>query len=501
MGDESKGADRLAEFLAEIAGMAEFPALSRSLEQVLLKVEEEASIQHITNVILKDYSLTLRILRTANSALYNRSGRQIHSISHAVALLGVEAVREMATGVVLLEHFRKHSPGLKELILLSLLSANHAREVAQKVGYKKREEAYLCGMFRNLGEVLVAGYHPRAYAAVLLRAQDERIPIAQACMQELGFDYDHTGRAVAAQWLIPASVIECMSDRVVLLRRAPSTEAENLLAITHFAHKLTTAVYRREPGGARASVNLLLHSLGPVLNLAHADVKEIVERALEETSEVFQAMNVPMDHLRMKRQTEAALALVEDEPAAEEAIEKEEETETFTSLLRDVTAQVDRGSQQDLGAITMMVLEAVYRAGRFDHALFALHHEKEHRLEGLIGFGDSIETTIKNFKFPVTGASGPVAAAVLKRTDVFVNGPRDRRFEGSRFCQIMGGPVYGLLPLIAGGAVVGCLYFDRREKGLDGAAQASIGALRDQLCRALERSRAGNTLGTVLSSR
>ncbi len=78
MGEEPKINAKLAEFLAEIAGMAEFPALSHSIEQVLLKVDEEVSIQHITNVILKDYSLTLRILRTANSALNNRSGRQIH---------------------------------------------------------------------------------------------------------------------------------------------------------------------------------------------------------------------------------------------------------------------------------------------------------------------------------------------------------------------------------------------------------------------------------------
>ena len=97
--------------------------------------------------------------------------------------------------------------------------------------------------------------------------------------------------------------------RLVRLRRAPSTDAERLEAITHFAHKKpTTAVYRREANGARASVNLLLNSLGPVLNLTYDDVKSIVERALEETGEVFQAMNVPMDHLRLKRQTEAALA-------------------------------------------------------------------------------------------------------------------------------------------------------------------------------------------------
>lgn len=497
MGDEPKTTDKLAEFLGDIAGAAEFPALSRSIEQVMLKVAEEASLQHITNVILKDYSLTLRILRTANSALHNRSGRQIHSISHAVTLLGVEAVREMATGVVLLEHFRKHSPGLKELILLSLLTANHAREVADRIGYSKREEAYLCGMFRNLGEVLVACYHPRGYAAVLLRIQEERIPVAQACFDVLGFDYDAAGKAVAAKWRIPESVRECMSDRVVRLRRAPATEAERLEAITHFAHKLTTAVYRREPNGARASVNLLLNSLGPVLNLAHGDVKSIVDRALEETREVFQAMSVPMDHLRLKRQTEAALQQVEDEAPQDEGLDSETEPETLVSMLRHLTIQMEQNPAEDLRAITLMVMEAIYRGGPFDHVLFALLDGSGHRLVGKIGFGESIDKIIGSFNFPVVGASGAVAEAVLKRTDVFVAGSRDRRFEGTRFRQIINEPVFGLYPLAVGGSVIGCLFFDRREpKSFDQAALAALGGLRDQLCRALARSRSGTVLMT-----
>jgi HD-like signal output (HDOD) protein len=495
MGDDPKTNDKLAEFLADIAGAPEFPALSRSIEQVMLKVDEEASIQHITNVILKDYSLTLRILRTANSVLHNRFGRQIHSISHAVTLLGVEAVREMATGVVLLEHFRKHSPGLKELILLSLLTANHAREVADRIGYGKREEAYLCGMFRNLGEVLVACYDPRGYAAVLLRVHDERIPLAQACLDIVGFDYDAAGKAVAAQWRIPESVGECMSDRVVRMRRAPSTENERLEALTHFAHKLTTAVYRREPNGARASVNLLVNSLGPVLNLTHDDIKSVVGRALEETREVFQAMSVPMDHLRLKRQTEAALEQFDEAVPGEEGLKSEAETETLTSLLRDVTAQLAQNPAHDLRAITMMVMEAIYRGGPFDHVLLALLDGSGHRLVGRIGFGESIDKIIENFRFPVIGASGPVAEAVLKRTDVFVAGPRDRRYEGTRFRQIVTEPVFGLFPLAAGGAVVGCLYFDRHEpKSFDAAALAALGALRDQLSRTLAFSRAGSLL-------
>ena len=150
----------------------------------------------------------------------------------------------------------------------------------------------------------------------------------------------------------------------------------------------------------------------------------------------------------------------------------------------------------------MMVMEAIYRGGPFDHVLFATLDEKGHRLTGLIGFGDQIDKLIKNFNFPVIGASGPVAAAILKRTDVFVAGPRDRRFEGTRFSQIVAEPLYGLLPLVAGGAVAGCLYFDRHEpKNFDQAALAAIGALRDQLCRALTRSRTRSALTTADSGR
>jgi HD-like signal output (HDOD) protein len=496
VGDEPKITDKLPEFLAEIAAAPEFPALSRSIEEVILKVEEDASIQHITNVILKDYSLTLRILRTANSALYNRSGRQIRSISQAIMMLGVEAVREMATGVVLLEHFRKHSPGLKELILLSLLTGNHAREVAARGGYPKPEEAYLCGMFRNLGEVLVACYHPRGYAAVLLRVQQDRIPVVQACQETLGFDYDSAGKAVAALWQIPENVRECMSDQVVRMRRTPSSEADRLAAITHFAHKLTTAVYRREANGARASVNLLLNSLGPVLGLMHGDVKSIVEHALEETNEIFQAMSVPLDHLRLKRQTEAALQRMDEEPANEAGLEHEAESrETLATLLRDVTAQVDRNLPHDLRAITLMVMEAIYRGGPFDRVLLAMLDGSGHRLLGKLGFGESIDNLIRNFNFPVVGASGPVAAVVLKRSDIFVAGPGDRRYEETRFAQIVAAPVFGMVPVVAAGSVLGCLYFDRQEpKHFDAAALAAIGALRDQLSRALSHSRTGSLL-------
>ena len=120
--------------------------------------------------------LTAQLLRSANSIYYNRSGRRILSASHAIAFLGWDTIRDMAGGLLLFEHFnqRRRDPGLKELVLCSLLTANHAREVSARLQYPRREEAYLCGMYRNLGEVLAAAYLPDQYAEVLRDVRNQR---------------------------------------------------------------------------------------------------------------------------------------------------------------------------------------------------------------------------------------------------------------------------------------------------------------------------------------
>ena len=209
-------------------------------------------------------------------------------------------------------------------------------------------------------------------------------------------------------------------------------------------------------------------------------------------------MSVPIDRLRLKRQTEVALEEIEEEQLAESGLTADAEPETLVSLLRDVTTSLDRDSANDLRATTSMVMEAIYRGGPFDHVLFALLDANGHRLVGTLGFGESINAIIPSFDFPVAGANGPVAAAVVKRTDVFVAGPRDRRFEGSRFTQVFTAPLFGIYPLVAGGAVLGCLYFDWREpKSFDASAMVALGALRDQLCRAFTRKQTGSVLASA----
>src|SRR6185436_18665604 len=115
-----------------------------------ITADEDASVRRLTNTVLKNLSLTTKLLRVVNSVYFNRSDTTILSVSHAVIIVGWEVVSNLASSILLLEQFHKKSSGVKELMLLSLLTAHHAREISVFARYPRPEEAYLCGMFSFL---------------------------------------------------------------------------------------------------------------------------------------------------------------------------------------------------------------------------------------------------------------------------------------------------------------------------------------------------------------
>src|SRR5437868_6991734 len=77
------------------------------------------------------------------------------SVPHAIILLGWDTVRNLVSTVRYIEHFAARGAGVGEMLLVSVLSAAHSRDIAAVIGYPSPEEAHLTGLFRNLGEVLI----------------------------------------------------------------------------------------------------------------------------------------------------------------------------------------------------------------------------------------------------------------------------------------------------------------------------------------------------------
>lgn len=488
--------------LARILAGRNFPALSRQIADTITALEDDASsMQRLTNVVLREYSLTLSVVRTANSAHYRRADRQIQSVTRAMVLLGARTVRQLASSLLLFEHYRKHSAGLKELMLLSLLTANHAREVAVQLGHTDPEEVHLCGMCRNLGEVLIACHFPVDYARILTLVRERHHHEASAALAVLGFRYEDLGVEMCRHWGMPDSVLQGMRARATRL-------TTQTCAVTAFAHELTTVIYRRDAGAgdARKDLDLVITRYAPRFRLSRSQVGEVIARALDETHELFVTAGVRVDELRMQQLSTAACSALgvatlehpewETEPSGADALA----TDALRERLRmELESKVDPASGCDLGQVLLLALEGALRGAPFDRVVACVLSPDRSRLRARSGLGVGVESLLAQFDFPMTPQGGPVPAALLHARPVYLPVARPMHAMEQRFASKLGIAQFGVFPIIVDDQVVGCLYGDRSalEPLPDGAAMAHVEALTQLVVQAISARR---NVGAVTSA-
>ena len=83
--------------------------------------------------------------------------------------------------------------------------------IVNGVGYPNPEEAYLVGLFANLGALCLAAYYPTEYERATALARDRRIPLEEATAEVFGLDASELATAMLARWDFPSSYTDYFS--------------------------------------------------------------------------------------------------------------------------------------------------------------------------------------------------------------------------------------------------------------------------------------------------
>ncbi|MEZ4456609.1 MAG: HDOD domain-containing protein [Gemmatimonadales bacterium] len=276
---EEKAA-RLEGRIRAIHAHQDFPVLSDQIREVVrVSEDDDSALDRLAGLVIRNYGLTLKVLRTVNSIHYNRSGQTILSVARAVMLLGVRTVREFCASFLLFDHYQKQSAELKELMLLSMLTATQADALAEWAPGAATEEAYVCGMFRNLGEVLIAHHFPEDYLRIREAARERDIPVSEAVGRELGFSYEDLGAAMARYWGMP----------IVGQAMLPHGTGSSLRAVTEFSHALTDLVYRSPRPPADEAIQALVQRFRREVPVPADRIAKVIDEARAEVRRAFAA--------------------------------------------------------------------------------------------------------------------------------------------------------------------------------------------------------------------
>ena len=150
----------------EIQKQKELPTLSPDIQRILDACQDhDISQTALAAVLMESPTISARLLGLANSAFFGQQGR-IHSLSHAISVLGMVTVRSVAIGLALSGVFRTdHCPKFRvdRYWLSAVLSALMASRLNPSLDADLRapgDSVYMAGLLHNIGLLALAYLHP-----------------------------------------------------------------------------------------------------------------------------------------------------------------------------------------------------------------------------------------------------------------------------------------------------------------------------------------------------
>ncbi|WP_028456164.1 serine/threonine protein kinase [Chitinilyticum litopenaei] len=418
---------------------ADFPALSQTISAIN-KIDEADSerLQNLSEVILKDFSLTNKLLRIVNSASFGQFGGTISTVSRAIVILGYDNIRNLAITLLLFEHMHNRSQAIKlrEAVLMAFFGGLLARCLGQKAGWREFEGVMICGMFQHLGKLLTLYYFPEESQEIERRAQQDGCSNEIAAEKVLGISYRELGLGVAQSWNFPDKMLHSLRAMPDGPIREPQNNTERLRLFANLSAELLPLI----DASARdipAMMVQLVKRYTPAVALHSNDFEKVLQETAKQYLGYLGLLGVDVSgSAYAKRLNQLAGTPLGVSQTAEPV------ADTLTGHILDagtpagsantpqqITSMLAAGVQDitntlvgdfKLNDLLRMILETMYRSVGFDRVLFCTRDTRSNRMLARFGFGADIQQIIPKFAFDLGGVADVFQLVVSKNADVLI---------------------------------------------------------------------------------
>ena len=428
MTQPAHGSDgRVQQLVEEIRGRGDFPAAAQVIQRLQASVRREhCTSLEVARTILQDPGLSSKVLRIVNSAFYNPRGNPVSTISRAVFLLGFETIRDLASGILLMDQFARAGGSTRRIrdeLRRSLLCGLVAQKVSAQVGYASPEEAYLLGLFANWGVLALAAYFPEQLDAARRLEGDSRGSLARAVREVTGVTPDELAAAILEGWQFPATYGDYFRHPHPRDRASIVGGAAKLAAVVDLA---ADWVARTADDGPAAGAEVA-QRFASLFDLPAERFATATAAALKAFAEQAPALGLGTAFARHAPTTAPATAAVApvdavsapSDPAASTAADAMRSDQSARGaqaaleLVTEITQATVDGT--DITTVLSMVLEGIARCGTFDVVLLALLTTQKDRVVGRLAYGDGAQSCLPMIAAPLERGSGVIADCILGR--------------------------------------------------------------------------------------
>ncbi len=481
----------------------DFPALSESVVAInRIASSESETISTLSGLILRDFSLTNKLLRLVNSVHYRPAGGgRISTVSRAIVVLGFDAVRNIAITVLLFEHLQNKANAslLKEEFLRACLAGLFARDLGTRLRTRELEQAYICSVFHNLGRLVSQYYFPEESEDIRRTMQQHGCREEVAAQRVLGVGFEELGIGLARSWGFPAIILESMRKLPDGAVRKPAGAEERLRTLSACANEYCDAVLLPAAERDRA-LQAIAARFAAAIPLGGQDMREAMHGAVNEIRAFAQTIKVDIGRTKIGRHLAHFIGgAAVPEPAAADSLpagavlEQADSAETALEGQRavDVQAVLTAGIQDisntlvesfKLNDVLRIILETMYRAMGFKRVLLCIRDARSNEMAGRFGFGPDVTELAKQLRFSLTAQPDNVFnVATAKGVDILISNidePKIAPRIPDWYRRSVPSRTFVLFPLTIKGRPVALIYADKDHAGEINIGEQELALLR-----------------------
>ena len=257
-----------------ILNEVKLPTLSKTLNEIIeLEKSNPISIfNDMIKVIEKDPLLSVHIMKIANSPLLGFS-KNVRSISHAVSLLGITQIRNIAFSFSIFDFIKKinfeneYAKVFKIILKHSSMMSSLAGIFAKNIKGANFDELYIAGMISNIGQIVFFLYSPEKYSRIF----SESNGVLKAEEKEFGTNFIEMGVAFCKKESLPFFLESAIRNQFELEEK---TEINKIIFITR---GLTEFLLTKDEKLKKDLFNSLEKNVKKTLNLSMDDINNTIK--------------------------------------------------------------------------------------------------------------------------------------------------------------------------------------------------------------------------------
>ena len=196
---------------------SDLPTIPVVATKVMQLIESEsATAEELAKVVASDPAVAARVLKISNSSFYGCQ-RQIQTLSHAIVVLGFGTLKSLVVAASVKQVYQPYGLTEKMLWEHSFGAGLAARMIANETRLVSEEEAFLGGLFHDIGKIIMNTMNKQQFQDVMQRCYNDGLDSEEA--EQLVFSYTHSevGGLVIKKWNFPDMLMHAVLNHHTLV--------------------------------------------------------------------------------------------------------------------------------------------------------------------------------------------------------------------------------------------------------------------------------------------